>query len=68
MSGPVFRILVLGSTGEVEDTFIRGVYDANLPPGQPYWLRVDADLATAPDNVKEVRAEVVSVDCKAEWE
>jgi len=68
VSDPALRVLVFGPSGAVEDTFIRGVYDANLPPKQLNWVRVDGDLATDPDKIKEVRADVVSIDCKPAWQ
>jgi hypothetical protein len=68
ISDPAIRVLMIGQSGAVEDTFIKTVYDANIAPQKPYWLRVDGEMTVDPLQVKEVIAEVASADCKPAWE
>jgi hypothetical protein len=67
VSDPAIRVLMIGPEGEVEDTFIRTVYDANIAPQRAYWLRVDGEMTVEPIRVKEIRAEIASADCKPAW-
>jgi hypothetical protein len=68
VSDPTLRILVLAPSGEVRDTFIRSIYGANIPPREPYWLRVEGGLTADPTTVKEIRAEITQAKCESTWD
>jgi hypothetical protein len=67
VSDPVIRVEVVDGNGNVKDTFIRPVYGANIPPNQPYLLRVEGDTTVERSSIKEVRAQIASVSCKPAW-
>jgi hypothetical protein len=64
ISDPVIRVEIVDGNGAVKDTFIRTVYGANIPPSQPYLLRVEGDTTVDRSSIKEVRAQVVGAACR----
>jgi hypothetical protein len=67
VSDPVIRVEIVDRNGDVKDTFIRPVYGANIPPNQPYLLRVEGDTTVDRSSIKEVRAQIASAVCKPTW-